>query len=106
MIFYEYLTKDNFAAFFLMFCFAQNLLTSMVWCSFFFIYPECILLFRPSSKSSLVTIDGISESLCQRFGHAFIKEVEEFCRENKLSVDNMSTKTENNSTLVSFVYFG
>ncbi|XP_012558515.2 bifunctional 3'-5' exonuclease/ATP-dependent helicase WRN isoform X1 [Hydra vulgaris] len=59
-----------------------------------------IIKFRPSCKSSLLTIDGISEHLCQRIGDAFIKEIEEFCREKNLSLDNMPNKPVNENSSI------
>ena len=40
-----------------------------------------------SIRTLLLYVDGMSERACQRFGHAFIKEIDEFCTLNKLKTD-------------------
>ena len=44
--------------------------------------------YRPSSKQSLLKIDGIAEARAEKFGARLIEAICEFCKENSLKMDN------------------
>ena len=45
-------------------------------------------LTRPSSKTSLLKIDGIAAARADKFGLRFVEAVREYCQENNLNMDN------------------
>ncbi|XP_022095858.1 Werner syndrome ATP-dependent helicase homolog [Acanthaster planci] len=47
-----------------------------------------LAIIRPSTKQSLLKIDGIAEARADKFGLRFIEAVREFCKENNLKTDN------------------
>ncbi|XP_038060643.1 Werner syndrome ATP-dependent helicase homolog isoform X2 [Patiria miniata] len=47
-----------------------------------------LAIIRPSTKQSLLKIDGIAEARAEKFGLRFIEAVQEFCEENNLKMDN------------------
>ncbi|XP_071808561.1 bifunctional 3'-5' exonuclease/ATP-dependent helicase WRN-like [Asterias amurensis] len=47
-----------------------------------------LAIIRPSSKQSLLKIDGIAEARAEKFGARLIEAICEFCKENSLKMDN------------------
>jgi hypothetical protein len=48
-------------------------------------------LTRPTTTATLITIDGFSEKMCERFGHEIVDFVSKYCKDNDLSADKTSS---------------